>query len=280
MTLEADRVEHRYGASRSDLRGWALRGASATFRRGAVCAVLGRNGAGKSTLLRCLVGALRPTGGAVRFDGRSLGELGARRRTASISYVAQRPLFAAALTVREVVGLSRYAREARTIDDVAASRRAVASAIAAFELGEIADRMVTALSVGQQSRVAMARAFAQVDGDGAIVLDEPLAALDPGHARDAIALLRGFARQGGTVVASVHDLHAVWALADDAVLLDVGRVAAAGPAREILTPSTLESIFGVPFVSGDGMPVADLGSGLGSGLHSGRGSDLRTIGPL
>jgi ABC-type cobalamin/Fe3+-siderophores transport system ATPase subunit len=250
--LEAIAVEHRY----RDVA--ALRGASAAIRRGTVCAVLGPNGAGKSTLLRCMAGALRPTAGEIRLDGRSLAAVGRRGCAARIGYVAQRPLFGAALAVRDVVSLARFSRRDRNAGELEASRRAVAEAIEAFELGEIADRAVTALSVGQQSRVAMARAFAQVDPDGVIVLDEPLAALDPGHARSAIARLRDFARQGGAVVASVHDLHAVWALADEAVLLDAGRVVAAGTARDVLTPRSLESIFGVPFVVGQQVPVPDL----------------------
>jgi iron complex transport system ATP-binding protein len=107
------------------------------------------------------------------------------------------------------------------------------------------------LSAGQQQLAALARALVQLGGgpgERYLLADEPMAAMDPAHARLAAGLLRELAGSGVGVVVVVHDLTLAARLADRAVLLDGrGRVRASGPAREALTPEGLEGVFGVPF---------------------------------
>lgn len=252
MTIEARDIVHSFGAGgRSDVGGRlggarsrhaveALRGVDATFARGRVTAILGPNGAGKTTLLRCLIGAIRPQRGTVHLDGRALSALDAATRAESLGYVAQRPIFSAGLLVHEVVELGRFA--------LRPSPARVEAAMAANDLRADAERIVTELSVGQQQRVALARAMAQVAPTGWLVLDEPLAGLDPAHVRRVVRLLRQHAGNGGGVVATVHDVPSAIAFADDALLLCAGSVEAFGPALDVLDPTTLERVFDAPFV--------------------------------
>ncbi|HMN96351.1 MAG TPA: ABC transporter ATP-binding protein [Phycisphaerales bacterium] len=238
MTLLAAGLRKRFGAVA------ALDGVDARFERGRIVAILGPNGAGKSTLLRTLIGALRPDAGTILIDGVETGALARAARVRCLGYVAQRPLLAGALSVREVVALGRFALDR--------SQERVERALAATELTREAERVASTLSLGQQQRVALARALAQVDAAGWLVLDEPLAALDPAHSVHAMALLRAHARGGGGVIATIHDPTSAALIADDALLLDRGRAVAAGPAPATLAPRMLEALYGVPFAQLDG----------------------------
>jgi iron complex transport system ATP-binding protein len=207
---------------------------------GRVTALLGPNAAGKSTLLRCAIGVLRPRRGAVRVGGVPATRLRGRDLARRLAYVAQRSVVSARLTVREVVALGRYALEP--------DERRVVTAIERLELSDVADRPYPALSVGQQQRVALARAVAQIEPDGHLVLDEPTAAMDLRHARDGGTLLRELADGGATVLIAMHDITAAAELADDAWLLAPGgRLAAAGPADEVLEIDRLREVFEVEF---------------------------------
>lgn len=265
MTLTAENVDFTY-APRDAAAAPVLRGVSAAFEPGTLTAVIGPNGAGKSTLLRLLMGVLRPTnpGGRVLLHGEPVAAIPPRRRAAFLAPIPQRTLVSADFTVRQVVRLGRFARPA---DNGAVER--------AMEMMEVADRAAepfSTLSAGQQQRVVLARALAQLDGTDppperqAILADEPCSAMDPRHELHAMHVLRAQARAGRAVVVVLHDFVAAARFADRAVVLDAsGRVAAAGPAGEVLRAGVLGGVFGVRFREldvGAGEPtllLADLG---------------------
>jgi len=226
-----------------------LHDVSAQAGPGKITAVLGPNAAGKSTLLRCIIGALKPTQGSVMLDGQPAHRLGARKIAQRLAYVSQRSIVSAAFTVRQVIELGRHALP------VSAAR--VNDAIARMDLDEVTDRPYPMLSVGQQQRVALARAIAQLPADGHLILDEPVAAMDLRHVGDTMNLLRQLARGGATVVIAMHDLSLAASIADDAWLLDAGRMVAAGPACDVLSIQQLQATFGVKFEwlqAADGSP--------------------------
>ncbi len=230
----------------------AIREITATLERGTTVAVVGRNAAGKTTLLRSIGGILRPTEGGVTWDGRPPSSWSARERAKRVAYVAQRPALSVRFSVRETIELGRYAlvEDARRID----------GAIGAFGLEAIAARAYHELSVGQQQRVALARAWAQVEPTGALLLDEPFAAMDLAETDRALRLIRAHVVGGGAAAVVVHDLGLAARLADRVWLLADGRMAADGPAAEVLRPDLLERHFGVAFrLDADGIPAAVLG---------------------
>ncbi len=241
MTIAIEQLDFSYG------RLPVLEGVTAVAEPGRITAVFGPNAAGKSTLLRCAIGLLRPDRGAARIRGDVAHRLSPRALARRVAYVPQRTSVALPFTVREVVGIGRYA--------LPANGRAVAAALERLELEAVADRPFPALSVGQQQRVALARALAQHGEGGCIVLDEPTAAMDLRHARDTLGLLRELADAGATVLVAMHEIAAGAAAADDAWLLapagpgegGAARLRAAGPVGEVLEPVRLESVFGVPF---------------------------------
>jgi iron complex transport system ATP-binding protein len=235
MTLIVDDLSFAYG------RLPALEAVSARADAGKVIAVLGPNAAGKSTLLRCIIGALRPRVGQVSLDGQLVHRISPRALAQRIAYVPQRSSVSAAFTVRQVIELGRYA--------LPPNSKRINDAIARFDLTAVEHRPYRALSVGQQQRVTLARAIAQLaTRNGVLVLDEPTAAMDLRHVAQAHEILREAANVGGaTIILAVHDLGLAAAVADECWLLDRGRLIAAGSTRDVLDAARLEQVFGVGF---------------------------------
>lgn len=249
MSLTAESVSFRYAPSRA----LVLSELSARFQPGRVTVIAGPNGAGKSTLLRLLAGVREATAGAVRLDDRPVRGMSARERASRLAYVAQRSDMVFAFTARQVVAMGRYA--------VGPSPRAVEASLTTLRAGDLADEPLGALSVGQQQRIALARALAQLDSsppDRAWLLaDEPLSAMDPSHALLTIGSLRDRAQAGMGIILVLHDLTLALRFADDVLLLSpMGRVVAHGPTGDVLHPDVLAPCFGVTFERASGPTTA------------------------
>ncbi|RDI55412.1 heme ABC transporter ATP-binding protein [Nocardia mexicana] len=209
---------------------------------GQILALVGPNGAGKSTLLAALSGELDLATGTVELAGQPIGHWApvdmARRR----AVLPQNHTVGFPFTAREVVtmGRSPWARTARQDDDEAA----VAAAMAATDTEHLAARPFPALSGGERARVALARVLAQ--DTPTLLLDEPTAALDLGHQEQVLRLARARAGDGAAVVVVLHDLGIAAAYADRVAVLDGGRLAAAGPPRDILTTDLLSQVYQHP----------------------------------
>jgi ABC-type sugar transport system ATPase subunit len=196
-------------------------------------ALVGPSGAGKTTLLRAVAGLAPARGGAVRIGGRDVGALPPERRDAV--YLHQTAVLFPHLDVLANVRFPLDVRGVRRADGDARAR----AALAALRLEGVERRAAHALSGGQRQRVALARAVAA--RPALLLLDEPLAALDPAlrdEVRDAVAAAR--AESGAAMLLVTHDLDDATALATRvAVLLD-GRLAqVAAPAVLFARPATL-----------------------------------------
>jgi ABC-type polysaccharide/polyol phosphate transport system ATPase subunit len=195
---------------------WALSDVSLSVPRGATVGVIGPNGCGKSTLLQIVAGVLEPDGGAVRVSGRvtSLLELGAG--------------FSPELTGRENVYLNASLHGVPR--DVVHARF---DAIVAFaELERFIDMPVRTYSSGMYMRLGFAVA---VHLDPEIVLvDEAFAVGDAHFQRKCLHTIREIQRAGKTIVLVSHDLQLVERLCTEAVLLQQGRVVAAGPPAAVI----------------------------------------------
>lgn len=206
---------------------------------GEVLALIGPNGAGKSTLLAVMAGDLAPTAGSVLLEGREVRSHRSRELARRRSVMPQHPSVLFPFTVDEVIRMGREpwrGTEAAARDD-----RVVAEASAAAGVTHLLGREVTALSGGEQARVALARVLAQ--DTEVVLLDEPTASLDLRHQQQVASLVGRLAAEGRAVVIVVHDLHLAAAVADRVALLDRGRLRALGSPWEVLTAELISEVY-------------------------------------
>jgi iron complex transport system ATP-binding protein len=209
---------------------------------GAWGAIVGPNGAGKSTLLRAVVGLVRHSG-QVLLDGVDLDRAAPRRRAVEVGYAPQVPLLPEAITVREYVLLGRTPYRSLLTAPGAGDRSVVDVALERLDLTALASRNLRTLSGGERQRAVLARALAQQPR--LLLLDEPTASLDLGHAQQVLELVdRLRAEEGLTVLSTLHDLTLAGQYADHLTLLAGGRVVASGAPREVLTAEALATHYG------------------------------------
>jgi len=219
----------------------ALDGVDLDVAAGAVTGLIGMNGSGKSTLFSAIAGALRPDRGSILVDG---DPPAAARRRGGIAWVPQseRVDWSFPISVREVVMMGRYGHQGITRRARPADRAAVDEALERVELADLADRQIGRLSGGQRKRAFVARGIAQ--DARVLLLDEPFAGVDKPSEATISRLLRSLADDGRTVLVATHDLAALPALADDAVLL-LRRVLFHGPVEQAIAPENLARAFGL-----------------------------------
>ncbi len=199
--------------------------------------LLGPNGAGKRLILRLCHGLIPPTSGRIAW----LGPDGARPRLHQ-AMVFQRPV----MLRRSAAANIDYALTVRAVPP-AERRRRIAEALAATGLADLADRPARVLSIGEQQRLALARAWAlhpQV-----LFLDEPTASLDPAATRAVEEIVLRIHASGTKVVMTTHDLGQARRLADEVLFLHRGRLLEQMQAAEFfLAPRTPEA---AAFVRGE-----------------------------
>ena len=213
-----------------------------TAPAGAVTVLVGPNGAGKSTLLKGILG-LVPADGGLELAGEDLRVLDAVERDRRVAYVPQRSQLAAAVPVRAAVAAGRYAHHGWLGRSSPADQAAVEAALAAVDALHLAERPFNALSAGEQQRVLVARALAT--GARCILMDEPTASLDVGHALALLALVRRLASEGRALVVVLHHLDDARQAGDALVLMHRGRVLASGPPAMVLAAGPLAEAFRV-----------------------------------
>jgi iron complex transport system ATP-binding protein len=202
-------------------------------------AVAGPNGAGKSTLLRVLAGLL-PCVGEVTLQGRPLADWPPRARAAQLAWLGQMEAGSDDLRARDVVMLGRLPHRPWLAPPSPADHAAVEQALRAASVWELRERRLGELSGGERQRVLLARALA-VQAP-VLLMDEPLAHLDPPHQADWIALMRALATAGALVVSVLHELN-VALQADELVIMRAGGVPHHGPTARADTHRALEAAF-------------------------------------
>jgi iron complex transport system ATP-binding protein len=223
-----------------------LHGVSVEAGPAAVTAIIGPNGSGKTTLLKALSGEL-PYEGTVSINGRSLAHLKPWQTAAMRAVLPQAATLSFPFTVREVVGLGLT--NARPGMLPGEERNLPERALSRVGLAGYGGRHYQELSGGEQQRVQLARVLCQVwapvfDGEPRyLLLDEPVSNLDIKHQLAIMRSAADFAARGGGVIAVLHDLNLTAMFADHVVAMHRGRVAAAGPANELLTDDLLETVF-------------------------------------
>jgi len=226
-----------------------IAGVSAEVQPGRLTAVVGPNGAGKTTLLRAASGELSPSAGTVSLDDRPLSVVPEQEQAQRRAVLPQASRLHFAFSVLEVVLMGRtpHVQGREGPEDWAIAE----DALDAVAMAGFADRDVPTLSGGEQQRVHLARALAQIwtppdDGHRYLLLDEPTASLDLAHQQNVLRTARAFADQGAGVLAILHDLNLAAQFADHVVVMADGGVHAQGAPASVLTPPCIREVFGWP----------------------------------
>jgi iron complex transport system ATP-binding protein len=213
-----------------------------TVEPGGWLAVIGANGSGKSTLLRSVLG-FHPYDGQVRLDGRLTSGMPRRERARCLAYAPQTPVLPEGITTHDYVLLGRTPHRPLLAAPRGVDRQVVDDVLPRLGLDLLADRSLATLSGGEQQRAVLARALAQQPR--VLLLDEPTASLDLGHAQQVLDLVDRLRRQDGlTVISTLHDLTLAGQYADRLALLSEGRVVAEGPPADVITSESLRSHYG------------------------------------
>jgi iron complex transport system ATP-binding protein len=206
-------------------------------------AVIGANGAGKSTLLSVLAGLLRPDSGSVMLDGISIRALSGMQLAHRRAYLPQNPRCEWPISVERLVALGLTPILPALGSLPASFGPKITQALQACDLLEHREQPATTLSGGELARAMLARAL--VADPDVLIIDEPIAGLDPKHALDTARRLQLLAKGGKLVIASIHDLTLAGRYASRIFALSNGRVAGDGATLATLTPALIRSAFDV-----------------------------------
>ena len=206
-------------------------GVSLSATRGQTVAIIGPNGAGKTTLLRALAGLL-PCEGELEVGGDDPRIIDTAACARTRAYCAQKPV-------------SAWNYRVGDLGDIVGDPVGYADWLGKFQLGELADRRLSELSGGEQKGAHLAMAFAALAEPfgGALLLDEPAAALDLGRQEAVAQAIFAFAQAGGACVVATHDLSFA-KRCDTVVVLSEGRLVAAGEPASTLTPEIISGVWG------------------------------------
>jgi ABC-type histidine transport system ATPase subunit len=215
----------------------ALKGVSFAARHGEVVAIIGASGSGKSTFLRCLNFLERPDAGEIRFNGESIRASSPnaaqarsverlRRRSAMV--FQQFNLWSHWTVLENVMKVPVHVQGVAQ----AAAREKALTLLARVGLLDKQDAYPSQLSGGQQQRVAIARALAV--GPELLLFDEPTSALDPELVGEVLAVIRGLAQDGQTMLIVTHEMGFAREVSDRTVFFQGGQIAEIGASRELL----------------------------------------------
>lgn len=230
--IEAQDVSFTYDGNDAK----ALDGLSLKIRRGAKVAFMGGNGSGKSTFFLCLNGIRKPDRGKIWINGSPIsytrkGLLDVRSKVGIVFQEPDNQLFSASVYEEVSFGILNLGADEET------AKREVEHVLAELEITPFQDRPVRALSGGQKKQVAVADIL--VMHPEVMILDEPVAALDPKHTRKVQEIVEGLSKKGITVLMATHDIDYAYAWSDEIVLMKNGKVIRQGTPDEVCSDETV-----------------------------------------
>ncbi|MDO0822759.1 ABC transporter ATP-binding protein [Desulfosporosinus nitroreducens] len=204
--------------------------------------IIGPNGSGKSTLIRTMSGLLKPSGGKILLNGKSIRSYRKRELAKIIAVLEQEGIPPLSFTVEEVVAMGRYPWLKPLSDLSLEDEQIVQTALEKLGLWNLRTKPVNNLSGGQRQMVSLARAMVQQPR--VLILDEPTTFLDIGHQMLVMEHVREWHQSEGiTVIMVLHDLNLASQYCNRLLLLDNGHIKSCGEVHDVLQPATISSIY-------------------------------------
>lgn len=217
-------------------------GVNFTVQKGRLCGLFGPNGSGKSTLFKCCLGLLKMGAGRVQIAGQDVASLSAASMARLVAYVPQDHTPPFPFLAREIVLMGRSPHFGGVFGLKKQDWQIAHEAMQKLGIEHLADKVYTKLSGGQRQLVLIARALAQQTPF--IMLDEPTSSLDFKNQLLIWKILRDIVTEGTTVFACAHDPNHVLWFCDDLVVINQGKLAASGKARDVLNQGLLQELYG------------------------------------
>ncbi|MGA1802114.1 ABC transporter ATP-binding protein [Rhizobium sp. HT1-10] len=234
MSIAVDQVSFSAGNT------LIIDGISLDVSRGKVLGLLGPNGSGKSSLLRLICRLRKASSGIIRLGDQDVAALSRAELARRVGFVEQQSTTETQLTVADVVRLGRTPHRGLLSPWSSEDDAAVALALTRVDMQKRASQLWQTLSGGERQRVHIARALAQSPSE--LLLDEPTNHLDIQHQLEILSLV---AKLDMTCIIALHDLNLAAMFCDSLVVLQAGRVVAAGAPEEVLTEDLIAAVFGV-----------------------------------
>ena len=208
---------------------------SCQIPKGKLVGIMGANGAGKSTLLKTIAGILPLKQGEVWFDDQPLSKMNATEKSQHIAYLAQNTQIHWDLSVYDVIALGLAAPLPKEKE-----RSKIQAFSKKFAVTHLLDKPFQQLSGGEKARVQLARCC--IKESPVLLVDEPIAPLDPYYQIDMMEQLKSLTTQHTCVVA-IHHLSLAYRFCDEVILLHQGKVVAYGETQAVLTAENLAKTF-------------------------------------
>ena len=214
---------------------YGLTNISCQIPKGKLVGIMGANGAGKSTLLKSIAGILPLKQGEIWFDAQSLSKMNATEKSQHIAYLAQNTQIHWDLSVYDVIALGLAAPLPKEKE-----RSKIQAFSKKFAVTHLLDKPFQQLSGGEKARVQLARCC--IKESPVLLVDEPIAPLDPYYQIDMMEQLKSLTPQHTCVVA-IHHLSLAYRFCDEVILLHQGKVIAHGETQAVLTAENLAKTF-------------------------------------
>ena len=204
--------------------------------------IVGPNGAGKSTLIRCIDRILKPQRGSILLDERDIKEMRLMELAKKMGYIPQSGHHSFPATVFDVVLLGRRPHLGWRASERDTEK--VLEVLQMLNIEDLAMRDINELSGGQQQKVFIARALAQEPD--VFLLDEPTSNLDIRHQLEVMDIIKNIVRKEGiSAIMAIHDLNLASRYADRIIMMNSGKIFAAGNPDSVLTPDNIKQVYGV-----------------------------------
>lgn len=235
MILEVKNLVKKFGSSAEEFI--AINDISFSVKEGEILGFLGPNGAGKSTTIYCILGLIAPDEGEVRIFGKDI--LKARSEILKqVNYASAEFILPWNLTVWE--NLFVYAR----LYEVSDAKKRIAELLEIFEITYLKDKIIRDLSTGQRARANLCKAL--LNKPKLLLLDEPMASMDPDVVDKGISLLKQIQKEEGmTIIYTSHNMWEIEEIANNVIFINHGEIIARGTPLE-LTQKVLKLEAGEP----------------------------------